>query len=210
MEKRKTFGLSWFRKYPVKALIFIFIIIIPLIFITTYTTTSIIKSNRFYFETEENGDPIYLNKKDLTSNKKLEEYLDLDIKLKSIVTPKEKTISDEIIYEGGRYIFDIKYTKKENINSTFNFTWMLDTKWEENRSTPQNLNITENNSERSITYNYALPFRKYGLIKVNRPNLYLKIVKTDDDILDGLPGKVETIYMKIDLSNFKPDVTTAR
>lgn len=198
--------LTWIKQYPVKALIFIFLFLIPVIFLTVFLTTTTKNKTRFYFETDEFEKPVYLNKGNLISTEELDELLTLNIKLKDIVKPLETFANDEPVYSGGKYSFDVSYQIKDNVKGTFQFQWMLDTVWNENRSQPSSLSISNTTATRDIPYNFHLPFRKYFFFKVERPHLYLKITRINGDVLPGFPAGDQIYYYRIDLNQYKPSV----
>lgn len=212
MNENKGF-IPWIRKYPTKFMILIFLVFIPLILIFTALIINVRNNHRFYFELNENNEPVYLYRGDLTKESKLSELIIFDLKLESIVEPKEQvnTGSDETTYINGEYIFNFRYSTPENVYASFQFEALLDTTFNGYRSSVKAFSFFEENEDNKMVlpYNYVMPYKKNIFTTVDRPYLFLKITVNSSTIIEGLPLDNEIYYVKFDLNNQRPDVRPA-
>lgn len=211
MNANKLSFLSWIKKYPRKFFILFFVVFIPLVFLFTSFLITIKNSNRFYFDSNEENNPIYLYKKDLSNLEDLEDLLSLNIKFTRIKLPEESINNeDELEYTNGSYTFEISYEKALGVTNEFSFRMVLDSKFAEKRSVvlSPNIRLTSSTSSKEVKfneYNELFPFSKYLIFNNKKPFLYIEITKKDETIVDGLPiNKDEVFYIKVNLDNEKP------
>lgn len=205
MQKNTGF-ISWIKKYPSKFMILLFLIVIPIFLLSAAIIINSRDNHRFYFE-EVDGEPVYLYKRNLTTEKKLSEFITFDINLETIVLPREVTDNDgNIDYSEGEYLLKIKYETPENINYTFAFEFLLDTTYKGYRSF--RTGTLEKNEIRTIRipFNYSMPYKKNIFTTVERPYLFIRVKMSSRDIIEGLPVSNEEFYVKFDLTSQTPDV----
>lgn len=210
MNDEKKGLLNWIKKYPKKFMLSIFLIVIPIILLITFIGVTIRNSHRFYFDLEGN-EPVYLYRSDLTSEKVLSEYITFDIQLEKITLPKQvSTIVDgneTTVLSNGRYDFEISYESKMGPNVSFTFDFLLENTFGSNNHYMTSSNLSSNRV--LINYNDSLPFTKYLFWKIERPNLYIRINMSSEEIIPGLKTSDKIFYFKYNLSNEKPTVEQA-
>lgn len=208
--QKNTGLISWIKKYPSKFMILLFVVVIPIILISTAIIVNVRNNHRFFFE-EIEGEPVYLYRKDLSTEKKLSEFLTFDVTLETIVLPREVINDDSTTtYSEGEYVFKINYSTPENINYTFAFEFLLDTTYNGYRSFRTGTLEKNEVSTIRIPFNHLMPYKKNIFTTITRPSLFIRVKMSSRDIIEGLPVSNEEFYIKIDLTSQQPDVKVTR
>lgn len=187
--------ISWMKRYPSKALLLLMLIIIPLfvLFLVGYNISRNAKS--FYFEKDDDDNPIILYQKDLIKSKDLDKYFEnFEIDLKKVSNTKDE---DGENISRGRFEFETSYdTTTSYKDANISFRYLLTANWFNEQSNPT--------SSTTIEFPYNLPKYKYLIFKVNKPILYVEItiIKKFDPVNES---NTEVIYYKLDLNNVKYD-----
>lgn len=201
MNTEKSTGfLSWVKTHPQKAMILLFLIVIPLLFVILFSVSFTNKGKSFYFDVvSEEPQLIYQNK--ISKQSTLDIYFeDFEINLLSVrgTTNNE---GEEITYG----IFEFEKTQKMTnhyVNSTVTFRYVMTANWFSEQSTI----VSSNSTKFTVTFPYNLPKHKHLILKVNKPILYVEInivrpTLVGDDIVLG--HEEVTLYYKYDLNNVK-------
>ena len=187
--------VSWFKEHPTKAFLVLFLVLIPLILLILFGSNFNRNGKRFYFDTDSNGDKIYLYNKNIASKKTINKYFDeFEVKLKKVSESKTKDEDDkEVIVEYGRFEFDLNYELNSfNKNSRVNFRYVMTADWFDEQSSPS--------SGSTINFPYNLPNRKFLVLKVYKPVLYIEITIQREQLNPDLPSHKEVkLYYKYDL-----------
>lgn len=190
--------LSWIKDFPIKAMLTFLLVVLPVVIIIIAFTTFNKNGKRFYFDkTEEKI--TYLYTKDLSSNKEIEKYLDLDLELKRITYK----MTDENEVETASYSFKLDYTLSDeykNRDTNVSFRWILKADWIKDQSVVKNVN-SSSTSNSSINFDYHLPVRKHLFFNITYPNLFLELKIETKTSASGLStSETETLYYKYDIS----------
>src|SRR5690554_7863591 len=77
MNTEKSKGLiSWIKSHPHKAMLLLFLILIPIFLLIIFGASYTIQGKSFYFDKNEDEEIIYLRQSDLSSKNTLEEYFE--------------------------------------------------------------------------------------------------------------------------------------
>jgi|GEM_PF-6116315 len=162
IKTKKTF-LALIKTYPVRFLLIIMLIILPIVFVATLYLVMYFSHNTFTFS-EDGNDP----------NFTYSSVEDLPINLRIHYTRTEAPT--EII--PGSLIFYTGYTRKDIPITSVTAFFILHTHWQDTTSrTRVNLNTYNdaNPRETKITYNHHLPLTPLWFIHIVSPNLYIKL-----------------------------------
>lgn len=195
--KEKSSFLSWITTHPKKFVISVLLIVLPIFIILLVYLNFSKNANKFHFSTGDTNIE-YIYQKNLTSKKKLEKYMDLNI---TLVETKHLNQGGKH-YDNSQYKFKFKYVPTSVYkSSTFSFEVILSSSWVKEQTTKESISLTAGTtSERTIRYPYDTPERKLLLFKVGLPSLYFKI--TIDYVSTGveLGGESIVLYYRYDLN----------
>lgn len=185
--KKNSKFLSFFKKYRVLTLtLFLFLILLPLIFIPTIYIYQIASSKHVVFEDKSNK-AVMIDKQD---------YFDIEFNLYNIVKPQEEN--------SGYYEFDYKITPKEGgvseVNDIYDisFNAQLSVKRDKYTSLHEELiEVLEStpNSRLKIKFDYDMDKSILPFLKPKGPTLYLVIYFTEE--IHNLTQEYQTIFVEV-------------
>lgn len=186
LEKKHEGG--WIKNHPKKLVITILLIVLPIFIITLAGINFTRRWNRVYFETTD--DKNYIYNSNMSSDRKISKYIDLDVKLLEI--PEEIN---------GRYVFSISAKGAgEYSSATVTHQEVMSAKWVDVQTNPES---ASNNISKTINFTEEIPTKRFKIFNVERPNLYIKIVVTSKTNLPGLPEadyEEVILYYKFDVN----------
>lgn len=188
---------SWIKTHPKKALLFLFLIIIPVTIITLVGINFTNKGKGFYFDTN-NDKPVLLKQKDLSSKKEINKYFkELKFELVSVAS----TMKDEEKIDYAT--FEFKRTSEltdDYSKATVTYRYLMTANWFDEQSSIS----TTSSTNFTIYFPYNLPKTKYLFLKVNKPILYIEVLIKKPVGSGNLSSFEETtLYLKYDLNNVK-------
>ncbi|HHT55388.1 MAG TPA: hypothetical protein GX012_02370 [Acholeplasma sp.] len=200
MNTEKSTGLiAWIKSHPHKAMLLLFLILIPVFLLIVFGVSFTIQGKSFYFDKNENEEIIYLRQSDLSSQKTLDEYFEeLSFELEEV---SGTTNQDDEAVKYGKFKFSREYKPTSYYkDATFTFRYVMTANWFDEQS-----NVLDSNSSSfTIEFPYNLPKHKLLILKVNKPILYVEIniVRHTSGGNDHVHGHDEhTLYYKYDLNN---------
>lgn len=200
MNTEKSKGLiSWIKSHPHKAMLLLFLILIPIFLLIIFGVSYTIQGKSFYFDKNEDEEILYLRQSDLSSKNTLDEYFEeLSFQLDE-VSSSTNTEGETVKY--GKFKFSRQYTPTNYYkDATFTFRYVMTANWFNEQS-----NVLDSNSNSfTIEFPYNLPKHKYLILKINKPILYVEIniVRHTSGGNDHVHGQDEhTLYYKYDLNN---------
>ena len=169
LTKQPNSRILWIKTNPVKFLLFIILLVLPLIFIILLYLGTFFSNNKFSFT--EDGSEVnvtYTHIDDLP--------FELHIYYKSVISPTNN--------QNGSIVYTTGYTRKDIPITSINVTYVIHTNWIDT-TTRHNQNLTTysvtNPRETNIPYNHDSPLFPLWLVKVT-PDLYLKLVLNSNGI----------------------------
>ena len=171
-----------------------FLIVIPLLLIGLLYHGTYQESTRTSFNSDATKDIVAYR-----SYQKIDQldHFNFTVELDKINAPKK---GDDDKLTEGYYRFVYLYTNKASVTvKNVNITPLLQTKWSNLRSLGYTTYLDAGTKRTSsVTYNFELPTTTLLFIKVERPDLYLKVRYE----LQGLTGLTEqTIYVRVPLKD---------
>ena len=196
-ENQKSFNLfTWIKNYPIKFVIFILLIVIPVMIIVLATMSFSRKNNRFYFDSQGEVKS-YLYQKDVSKQKEFDKYFDtfeLTIEQLKVINPKSKEPTEE-------YKFNLnKKLNAEYKNAVVTYRHVLATKFYDRQSSVSTSDGT-NTSNFLVRYPYHSKDNKNKLLvfKSGYPILYLEV--TISTPIAGVgETKEEKLIYKLDIN----------
>lgn len=181
---------NWVTNHPKKFVLTVFIVAIPLFILILFSINFNRKYNRVSFDTGD--DKKYVYNSNISSNKKINKYIELDVTLKSI--PKEVQ---------GNYVFTISEKKQSFYsNSTITYKLLMSPDWVDYQTDPSSFTPNVNGVDRSVRFEEEIPEKRFGIFNVGRPNLYMEITIMYKPLNSDLPTNSEDIiklYYKFDV-----------
>lgn len=197
LTKTKTI-LKWIDKNRVKIGIWLFLIILPISLVITAYVGSYTSNRSLYFDQEITEE-----------SEKINDFVEID-ELKAITLDVEwdalkKPVEDaEGVLVGGYYRFNIKYTANENYNlENVKITPVLKTDWKNYRSVGIERYISTSFISFAVDFNYELPTSPLLFVRLENPNLYLKVEYT---YLSAGQNVTEIEYVKFPLDDLNPKI----
>lgn len=194
--KSKTI-LSWIHKNRIKIGIWLFVIILPITLILTAYVGSYTANKAVYFDTEITEDSIevrdFIQADELTG-------IDLNITWDSLKRPTE---DENGFFENGYYRFVMYYMPKSSYEvQSVTITPVLQTDWKSYRSVGMQRNLSTDDLTVLIDFNFDLPESPLLFVKIEDPNLYLKVTYTY--IVVG-QEVTDIEYVKFSLNDLNPN-----
>lgn len=222
MKKKKAQGKlgfwRWVHKYRLKIVGVSFIVIVPLVLLTTIYVGSYTNNRKIHFDQQKTEQTVVISKyrkvnpEDLTLNSNfyyeindINNHLDLFIRWNEYHIPYLNSTTGNLDF--GRYRFHMYYNANENVTINFvNVTPLLQTDWTPIRSLGtaipiQTTSVAQLTYNFDVSFNYRMPVRPLPLVRVDGPLLYLRI--TYQVLLDGVTEN-KRAYIQFDLNNAFP------
>lgn len=185
--KKNNRFLNFFKKYRVLTLtLFLFLILLPLIFIPTIYIYQVASSKHVVFE-DKNNKAVMVDKQD---------YFDIEFNLYTIVEPEEE--------KSGYYEFDYKITPKEggvnDVNNIYDISFNAQLSVKRDKYTSLNEDLIEvlestPNSRLRIKFDYDMDKSILPFLKPKGPTLYLVIYFTEE--ISNLMEELQTIFVEV-------------
>ena len=190
--------LKWIDKNRVKIGIWLFLIILPVSLVITAYVGSYTSNRSVYFDQEITEESVKINK--FVRPDELN-AITLDIEWDALKKPIEDA---EGVLTQGYYRFNIKYSANENFDlENVKITPVLKTDWKNYRAVGIERYISTSFISFAVDFNYELPMTPLLLVKVEEPNLYLKVEYT---YLSAGQNVTEVEYVKFPLDNLNPNI----
>lgn len=190
--------LKWIHNNRIKIGIWLFLVILPVSLIITAYVGSYTSNRSVYFEQE-----ITEESEKIRNFVALDELkgITLDIGWDALKKPVEN--NDGILVQG-YYRFDIRYFANGNFDIvSVKITPVLKTDWKNLSSVGVERPISTNFTTFAIDFNYELPITPLLFVKVEEPNLYLKVEYTYTSAGQDV---TEVEYVKFPLDDLNPDI----
>ena len=195
--KTKTI-LKWIDKNRVKIGIWLFLIILPISLVITAYVGSYTSNRSLYFDQEITEESEKINNFVAIDELKA---ITLDVEWDALKKPVEDA---EGVLVGGYYRFNIKYTANENYNlENVKITPVLKTDWKNYRSVGIERYISTSFISFAVDFNYELPTSPLLFVRLENPNLYLKVEYT---YLSAGQNVTEIEYVKFPLDDLNPKI----
>ncbi|AUD64900.1 hypothetical protein BK011_04125 [Tenericutes bacterium MZ-XQ] len=202
MNKKKNTKLNlilkWIHNHRIKVGVWLFLVILPISLIITAYVGSYTSNKSVYFEQEitEESEKI----RNFVSADELK-AITLDIEWDALKKPVEN--NDGILVQG-YYRFDVRYFANGNFDIVnVKITPVLKTDWKNLSSVGVERPISTNFTTFAIDFNYDLPITPLLFVKVEEPNLYLKVEYTYTSAGQDV---TEVEYVKFPLEDLNPDI----
>jgi len=195
-EPKVTFW-TWLHKNRLKVVSIAFLVLVPIALILTMYIGSYTANKVVNFDAEVTVDTIEVKKflapDDINA-------FSLNIVWSRLKHPTLNPTTDELT--GGYYEFVISYEVNDSFNvKSVSVTPVLQTDWTNLRSLGAVKALAITDRPVNISFNYILPVNPLLFVKVNEPNLYLKV----DYVLTTGTGDVPlTEYVKFSLRDLNP------
>lgn len=201
MNTEKSKGLfPWIKSHPHKAMLLLFLILIPVFLLIVFGVSYNIKGKSFYFNNNSDEEITYLRQSDLASEKELAEFFeDLEFELTLVSSVLDE--NDDKVKFG---VFDFKKThtpKSYYQDADFSFRYVMTANWFDEQS---DVVDGRNSTNFTVRFPHNLPKNKLLVLKINKPILYVEItiLKHLSGGQDHVHGHEEHIlYYKYDLNN---------
>lgn len=197
-EKDRGTILSWIKIYPIKAMLILLLIIVPIVVIIVSLVTFNKNGKKFYFDKTED-EITYLYNKDLSNNKEISKYIDLELDLKRITY----TFDSNNELNNSTYNFKLNYTLSDeykNRNTSVSFRWVLKADWINEQADAKSVYPSSTNNS-NINFDYVLPVRKYMFFNILYPNLFLEIkIETTTSAAGISTTETDILYYKYNIS----------
>lgn len=195
-ENQKSFNLfTWIKNYPIKFVIFILLIVIPVMIIVLATMSFSRKNNRFYFDSQGDN-KTYLYQKDVNKRKdfnKFFETFELTVEEYKVINPNGKEPTEE-------YKFNLnKKLNSDYKNADVSYRHVLATKYYDRQSSVSS--FSHNTKDFLVRYPYHSKDNKNKLLvfKSGYPILYLEV--TISTTVAGIgETKEEKLIYKLDIN----------
>ena len=202
MNKKKNTKLNlilkWIHNHRIKVGVWLFLVILPISLIITAYVGSYTSNKSVYFEQEitEESEKI----RNFVAADELK-AITLDIEWDALKKPVEN--NDGILVQG-YYRFDVRYFANGNFDIvSVKITPVLKTDWKNLSSVGVERPISTNFTTFAIDFNYDLPITPLLFVKVEEPNLYLKVEYTYTSAGQDV---TEVEYVKFPLEDLNPDI----
>ena len=202
MNKKKNTKLNlilkWIHNHRIKVGVWLFLVILPISLIITAYVGSYTSNKSVYFEQEitEESEKI----RNFVAADELK-AITLDIQWDALKKPVEN--NDGILVQG-YYRFDVRYFANGNFDIvSVKITPVLKTDWKNLSSVGVERPISTNFTTFAIDFNYDLPITPLLFVKVEEPNLYLKVEYTYTSAGQDV---TEVEYVKFPLEDLNPDI----
>lgn len=202
MNKKKNTKLNlilkWIHNHRIKVGVWLFLVILPISLIITAYVGSYTSNKSVYFEQEitEESEKI----RNFVAADELK-AITLDIEWDALKKPVKN--NDGILVQG-YYRFDVRYFANGNFDIvSVKITPVLKTDWKNLSSVGVERPISTNFTTFAIDFNYELPITPLLFVKVEEPNLYLKVEYTYTSAGQDV---TEVEYVKFPLEDLNPDI----
>lgn len=190
--------LTWLKTHPHKAMLLLFVILIPLFLLMLFSISYSIKGKSFYFDVVDE-EIQYLRQSDLASQKTLDEYFEtIEFDLVSVSGLTNEN-DEKITY--GKFEFERNYIPANYYkDAKFTFRYIMTANWFDEQS-----DVLINNSNKfTINFPHNLPKHKHLILKINKPILYVEITveRNTSPGNENVPSQdKKVLYYKFDLKN---------
>ena len=200
---------KWLLKYRLIILLVGLLVVVPIITVTSLYVVNYSKNKKVVFDdkTITNFKSTYFTIEDDTDHQEINlETDDLIVKIKvmSIKKPIFDVANPEHEDEKGNYVFKAKVVKKGSAEiSNVSISLVLQTDWLNSKSDVKTFSLGNSySSNQTINYNQYLPKSPLWFVKVENPNLYVKLTY---NVAIGLGGSnKKEYYFKNDLKEVIP------
>ncbi|VEU82576.1 hypothetical protein [Acholeplasma hippikon] len=173
-QPKSTFG-KWLLKYRLILTILGIFILVPAAFVIALYVGDYLKYQKVTFDdvVVSKFEKSYLTTESSTNHEEINlENADLIVKIKL-----DSFLIPEYYDESGYYTFKAKYVEQVNkLVSSVQITLVLQTDWMDAKSNPYSISLSKNySSQHSVAFNHILPQSPLWFVKVERPNLYVKV-----------------------------------
>jgi hypothetical protein len=214
-KKQKKLGFwGWVHTYRLKIVALSFIVLVPLALLAAVYIGSYTNNRKIYFDQEQTSETVIISKYRKVNPDKLDQneqfyyeiedindQFDLFILWKELKTPYLNSETGELDF--GLYTFNMFYKPNDGVTvNTLNVVPLLQTDWTSIRSLGNQVLVTQNPSaDIRVPFNHNMPKTPLPLVRVESPNLYLKITY---QVTVGTQTVDKTAYIQFDLENANP------
>lgn len=187
---------KWLHLNRIKIILSLFIIVLPVTVILTAYIGAYTSNKKVHFDATETDETFFVS--EFTNIDQIDAF-ELFITWDELKHPSK---NEEDILTGGYYRFLMYYEEKTNYQViSVNVSPLLQTDWVNVRSLGQTTNLTETSKGININFNETFPMRPLWFVKVEEPNLYLKI---DYTFITASNNVTKTIYIMFSLDDLNP------